>query len=92
MLVLDCPTEYTTRYDAMDDVFFPTIEPQLHRQLSAVLKTIAGAKIIMQDTASKIATDTAEISVGKSKANPIGKMIPCFIPSPIGKKRKRDHQ
>ncbi|KAL9547186.1 hypothetical protein MBANPS3_006286 [Mucor bainieri] len=90
--VLDCPTEYITRYDAtMDDVFLSTIASQLHRQLSVILNTFIGARIIMETTASKLATDTTRISVGKTKINSIGKkMIPCFNPGSASKKRKRD--
>lgn len=32
--MMDCSTEYVTRYDAMDGVSFPNIESQLHCQLS----------------------------------------------------------
>lgn len=86
--MLDCPTEYVTRYDAMDDVSFPTIESQLHRQLSATLQIIVGAKLMMETTAAKLAADKTKISVGRSKITTIGSMIPCFNPAPINKKRK----
>lgn len=65
--MLDCPTEYVTRYDAMDDVSFPTIESQLHRQLSATLQIIVDAKLMMETTAAKLAVDKTKISVGRSK-------------------------
>ncbi|GAN11673.1 hypothetical protein MAM1_0801d11254 [Mucor ambiguus] len=87
MFTLDCPTEYVTRYDAMDDVSFPSVESQLHRQLSATLQIIVGAKLMMETTAAKLAADKTKISVGRSKINTFGPMIPCFNPAPITRKR-----
>lgn len=77
----------------MNDLFYPKNETQLYRKMSAILQGVVGAKILMENTASKLATDTTEIVVGKSKVNSkVGNMVPCFIPSAINKRRKRGNQ
>lgn len=65
MFMMDCSTEYVTRYDAMDGVSFPNIESQLHCQLSEAVQTIVGAKLMMETITAKLAADNTKTSVDR---------------------------
>lgn len=84
---MDSPCGYVTRYDAMKDVMYPEDENELHRKLSAIVRTILGARMLMEDVAHKLVTDSSNISIGRRQ---VEHMIPSFMPSFNNKKRKQE--
>ncbi|KAK4509999.1 uncharacterized protein ATC70_006168 [Mucor velutinosus] len=86
LFILDCPSTYVTRLDAMKEMHYPKSEGQIHRQLSAVLRNIIGLRIIMENTVYALDHDTTDITIGRDNDEA---MIPCFIPSSPEKKKRK---
>lgn len=86
MVVLDSPCGYVTRYDAMNYVLYPEDEKELLRKLSAVVRTILGARALMETTAQKLISDSTQIQVGRHTAE---YMIPNFISNNISNKKRK---
>jgi len=86
LLILDCPAGYVTKYDAFNPVDYPMEESKIRHQLTAVLKMILSARLIMQNIKQKIGDDDSEVALGRGRHMI---MQPSFVPNvEYNKKRK----